>query len=228
MKVHLNQIPPKGVRYHFDGSIPWIYDAVSAVDEAMDGAIWESESGACRERRIEVEVFLQNLEPIYLLKGELECDLALICSAGGLPFCYLGTSGFSFLILHEPTHCSDKRSDEQSITFGSHAGLRKPRAQANLAEVEIDHSFGHSFGDLEQVTISERTIDLDAILREQVQLLVPAKPLCCMGAGRRCPLCIIQAKLKRRAKHEIHEGRQEMRMVTKPFQVLRDLYKGSK
>ncbi|MFN7685963.1 MAG: YceD family protein [Oligoflexia bacterium] len=191
MRIYLHEITEQGTEVTF-GPGPhspgphtkdaWAEAAVSRADEISELAPAQKSS-----RPLEGRLTLRKVDDVVVIDGRIQTELHLLCSRCATPFSFACAPSFQTLFCRDPATAGvahlDK--DKQGRTTGKVVGRLQGRARhAHDFEGENQKT-----SDLDITYLSEDWIELEDVLTEQVQLLVPFQPLCkedCKGICAHC------------------------------------------
>lgn len=134
------------------------------VQETMtlpEGEVARDEVGGDAELTIEVDVTKSDVAGEYLVEGNFEGHVPLVCARCLETFPFASSSAFT--VRYEPRPVAEEAPREEDVEFGDDS---------------IDLEF-----------YEERRIALRALASEQLQLSIPMKVLCREDCAGLCPQC---------------------------------------
>jgi uncharacterized protein len=182
MKIHIHEITDHETELDFTQEEPWVLDAVKKVDELTPEASIRPPSS--KPRAIQIHFSLRKVDDVVVVQGDVRTSIQLLCSRCANPFQLETHPRFSALFCKDPVmagvaHLQDKKPAGQNQGFARHAhdhGADEQYANSPLQDLDITYLAGDH-------------IDLQEVLREQLQLQVPFQPLCqdeCKGICANC------------------------------------------
>lgn len=216
MKIHLHEITDVETELDFTQEEPWVMAAVESVDEIQeDGAkLLQTAPLGLRsqklpKRQIKTHFSLRKVDDVVVVEGTVNTQIRLICSRCANTFDMNIHPQFSGLFCKDPVMAGVAHLAGKGKPAGQNKGFARHAHDKSLDQaMEIGN-------DLDITYLSEDTIDLKAVLTEQLQLQVPFQPLCredCKGICFNCGA-------------DLNVGRCACAKVTKanPFAALKEL-----
>jgi uncharacterized metal-binding protein YceD (DUF177 family) len=213
MKIFLHEISELGTEVQFTDKDQWALDAVSSVDEKIEGIPTPS----LNSRPLQGELTLRRVDGVVVVTGQLQTEVELLCSRCAAPYRLFCHPQVSALFCRDPSMAGIAHldTDRQGRTTGKVVG--KLSGHARHA-----HDFAGDGGknqDLDITYLTEDSIELGDILTEQLQLLVPFQPLCSETCKGICMHCGADQNRGRCACSKIQSSN--------PFSILKNLRSGT-
>ena len=176
MKVFLHEIASRPRDLHFDRLEPWAATVLETLDE----------SAFRGQRPFRANFEFHHADGVYIVQGDLHTRLRLLCSRCGQDFEVPIDEGFSALFSTDPETAGvaylagkNRAPQQQNHGYARHAhDFEADATDLKLGQADLDITY-----------LNEETIDLAAILSEQVQLQIPFQPLCNEACKGLCPEC---------------------------------------
>jgi uncharacterized protein len=211
MKIYLHEITDQEKEFDFTHENSWVASTVLKVDEHLDGVLPFS-----NKRETHLHLSLRKVDDVIVVSGNIQTDIALVCSRCANFFKYPCQPSFSALFCKDPVmagiaHLQHSGSILQKNVrpVGQNHGFARP-----VHEPEEDDAIP-THQDLDITYLSQEYIDLSDILLEQLQLQIPFQPLCketCKGICSQCGIDLNTSQCQCPPAE-----------LTRPFSTLRDL-----
>lgn len=208
MRVYLKEIKETESTLDLAKRASWVEAAIATVDEATPEDRKTSRELRSQERPIGGEIQLRKVDEVYLVEGNIDTQVYLLCSRCAKPFAQPVDPHFSSLFCQDPAmagvaHLEGDKPAGQNSGFARHA-----HDTSTLNGKDLDITY-----------VSEEFIDLDQVLAEQLQLQVPFQPLCREDCKGLCPQCGTDLNTGRCACAKLQKA--------SPFQALQKLQVGT-
>jgi uncharacterized protein len=213
MKINLHEITDLETELDFTQEEPWVLKAVEAVDEVMEETAGlkklNPSSPANRARPVQAHFSLRKVDDVVVVQGNVDTKIQLICSRCANPFHMEAHPAFSGLFCKDPVMAGVGHLQEKGKPGGQNKGFARHAHDESLDDPKNEAK------DLDITYLSGDTIDLQEILKEQLQLQVPFQPLCREECKGMCSNCGADLNVGRCACAKVTS--------THPFAALRDM-----
>lgn len=160
MRVYLYELSEDPKELHFTEKDEWIREAVQATQETpLSG-----------EPTYTVDFELRKSQEVVFLKGKVRLNVGMICSRCANSFDHPVVSpSFQALFTRQDTLKSTEAGSSHGVAYSEPTGTT---------------------GEDPDIEVLERDyIELGDVLKEQIYLSLPVKPLCKEGCKGVCPVC---------------------------------------
>jgi uncharacterized protein len=220
MKIHLHEITDIETELDFTEGEPWVVAAVESVDEIPEEGIKALvkeipnaptglRSKKLAKRAIQTHFSLRKVDDVVVIEGSVETQIQLLCSRCANPFEMQIHPQFSGLFCKDPVMAGVAHLAGKGKPGGTNRGFARHEHDKSLDQaMEVGN-------DLDITYLSDDTIDLKAVLTEQLQLQVPFQPLCRQDCKGICSNCGADLNVGRCACAKVAK--------TNPFAALKEL-----
>jgi uncharacterized protein len=163
VKIFLDEISSKEKTWTFSSSEPWV--AQAAIEVGEPGS------------QVAVDFELNRLEGVFVVNGDVDATLALVCSRCAETYLKPVAFKFSALFCQDPVLAGVATDDHKGgvVAVRNH-GIMKHKAVDHTDDVDITY-------------LSAQYIDLQEVLMEQLRLQIPFQPLCSEDCRGLCAQC---------------------------------------
>ena len=206
MKLRLHEITDQDTDLDFTQEELWVLQAVARLDE-YDHETGKTEAPATpRSRPVKVHFNLRKVDEVVVVSGNIDTSVELICSRCANIFPFACKTVFSAL------YCSDPDTAGVAHLEGAGKPVGQNQGYARHAH-DFDEIDENSTGkDLDITYLAEDSLDLAAVLTEQIHFQIPFQPLCREDCKGICVTCGTDLNLGRCACAKIPRS--------KPFSAL--------
>ncbi len=186
MKISIHEIKDQDLEIEFDKNTEWLNQTITGCDEQSERDALRPaglKSTASRDRPANLRVNLRRVDEIFVVSGEIQTQVHLLCSRCANPLMLPIDRHFSVL------YTQDKQMGGVPYVEG-HELKNKKRGSARHAASPVGEGLSsESTDDVEMTYLPEDEIALDALVLEQIHLVIPYQPLCredCKGICANC------------------------------------------
>ena len=182
MRIYLHEITEQGTDVTFGPKDAWAEAAVSRADETTELAPAQKST-----RPLQGNLTLRKVDEVVVIDGRIKTELHLLCSRCATPFSFACTPSFQTLLCSDPATAGVAHLDKDKQ--GRATGKVVGRLQGRARHAHDFEGENQKTSDLDITYLTEDWIELEDVLTEQVQLLVPFQPLCkedCKGICANC------------------------------------------
>lgn len=181
MRIRIHEIKDTGLDLTFTESDAWVEQAISRVDEKIEGLASALRPKSAFPRPSAAHLLLSQVDGVVVVTGDIESSIQLHCSRCAKLFSMPVKTHFSSLFCQDPSvagvgHMGLDENTGKMRPFGQNKGFAR-------------HAHENTGQDLDITYISNDYIDLAEVVTEQVRLEVPFQPLCKESCKGICPEC---------------------------------------
>ena len=213
MKIYLHEITDRETELHFTQNDEWVSASVLRVDEKLEN--FELRPAHRGTRLIDVDFSLRKVDEVYVVSGNINTSVELVCSRCANSYQHPCQPHFSALFCKDPimsgiAHLYHAKADAPEVRRlgGQNRGFARHAHHPESTDISLESK------DVDITYLSQDFIDLSEVITEQLQLQIPFQPLCKTNCKGICAQCGADLNVGRCACAKL--------APKNPFSVLRD------
>lgn len=183
MKVYLHEIKDTDKEVLGTDQDAWVRDTLVELNEEGERDRLRPTKAKAKSFPAKVRINLRKVDDFYVVSGDLDASVQLLCSRCGDAFEFHVHDRFSSLYSKDKETAGISYLDQKSNPRGQNKGY------ARHAHNDVETEAKEATDDLEIMYIAEDFLELADVIREQIQLRIPFQPLCREDCKGLCPNC---------------------------------------
>jgi uncharacterized protein len=184
VKVYLHEIKDSDTEISLDENASWLATLLRECDEDKLPIQALSLKKTKPVRPIEFNVNLRKVDDIFVVTGDLNSHIDLLCSRCASSFAFPLDEHFSHIYCQDKEMAGISYLDKESKPKNQNKGFAR-----HAASTPSETKLNESTDDLEITYVAEDYIELSDLLREVISLRLPYQPLCKEDCKGICPQC---------------------------------------